>query len=381
MSRRERLERRADKREQWAGTRTAKAAAAFQRSRLDEETTGIPLGQPILVGHHSEGRHRRVIERARAALGHAVEHGRKAEEHASAASTIRARLDHSIFSDDADAIEALERRAAQHDAEAEQANAINRAWRKGFARGGIEAATAELVAMGLDAAHVSRLLRTMALCPWLKAPESTTHPRAAARRDRQRIEEIRRDASSRQQRADDVATVDGPAISDRAQGWAVVSFPAPPDRAIRRALRDAGWVFSAGGWHGRRDTLPPSVAAVVRQVKASPSPTDAPGTTIETTTTRSDATIIEQRDRLVAAMLANPSRNPNVVLRDADADAAALPVWSGSLADFLALQEVDDLRAWEIASWRCVRDLSLSRRVLLYLRADDGATLGVLGLA
>jgi hypothetical protein len=27
------------------------------------ETTGIPLGQPILVGHHSEGRHRRAIER------------------------------------------------------------------------------------------------------------------------------------------------------------------------------------------------------------------------------------------------------------------------------------------------------------------------------
>ncbi len=32
--------------------------------KATSETRHIPLGQPILVGHHSEGKHRRALERA-----------------------------------------------------------------------------------------------------------------------------------------------------------------------------------------------------------------------------------------------------------------------------------------------------------------------------
>lgn len=39
----------------------------------------IPFGQPILVGHHSEGRHRRALARADAALGNAVKESEKAK--------------------------------------------------------------------------------------------------------------------------------------------------------------------------------------------------------------------------------------------------------------------------------------------------------------
>lgn len=118
MTRRERLEARADRREDWAGSRTAKAATAFGAADLSEAQTGIPFGQPILVGHHSERGHRRVVERAHAAMGRAIEHSAKAEEHLAAAATIRARLESSIYSDDADAIAALELRAGR---EAERA--------------------------------------------------------------------------------------------------------------------------------------------------------------------------------------------------------------------------------------------------------------------
>lgn len=72
-AKRERLENAADRAE-------AKANTAYQRADLREEVSGIPLGQPILVGHHSEGRHRRAIERADNAMRQSVEQDKRAGE-------------------------------------------------------------------------------------------------------------------------------------------------------------------------------------------------------------------------------------------------------------------------------------------------------------
>ena len=73
MTRRERLERKLEKRIEWAEARKSAAAMEFSRADLSEEKSGIPFGQPILVGHHSERRHRRVIERADHAMRRSVE--------------------------------------------------------------------------------------------------------------------------------------------------------------------------------------------------------------------------------------------------------------------------------------------------------------------
>ncbi|MCX4244198.1 DUF3560 domain-containing protein [Paraliomyxa miuraensis] len=64
LDRAERLEERADR-------LAAQAAAEYQKGRavLDR----IPMGQPILVGHHSEGRHRRDLSRADASMRRSVE--------------------------------------------------------------------------------------------------------------------------------------------------------------------------------------------------------------------------------------------------------------------------------------------------------------------
>lgn len=42
-------------------------------------TEGIPFGQPILVGHHSEGRHRRDLARSDSHMRQSIEHGAKAD--------------------------------------------------------------------------------------------------------------------------------------------------------------------------------------------------------------------------------------------------------------------------------------------------------------
>ncbi len=54
---------------------------AYKKADLRESATGIPLGQPILVGHHSEKRHRKTIERADNAMRKSIEESKKAQEY------------------------------------------------------------------------------------------------------------------------------------------------------------------------------------------------------------------------------------------------------------------------------------------------------------
>ena len=51
-TRRERLEAKIEKRQEWAQKRREEAARRF--AAVQEIVDMIPLGQPILVGHHSE---------------------------------------------------------------------------------------------------------------------------------------------------------------------------------------------------------------------------------------------------------------------------------------------------------------------------------------
>lgn len=82
----------------------ARSDSAYKKADLREEASGIPFGQPILVGHHSEGRHRAAIKRADNAMRTSIEEDKKAkrlEERAEAVGT------GGISSDDPDAISKL----------------------------------------------------------------------------------------------------------------------------------------------------------------------------------------------------------------------------------------------------------------------------------
>ena len=67
----ERKQARADRYRERALQAKAGSTAAYRRS--EELTKNIPSGQPILVGHHSEKRHRRVLECSWNALGKSVD--------------------------------------------------------------------------------------------------------------------------------------------------------------------------------------------------------------------------------------------------------------------------------------------------------------------
>lgn len=72
------LEARRARYEELAEKAEGRSNSAYKRADLREEVSGIPFGQPILVGHHSEGRHRAAIKRAENAMRKSVEESKKA---------------------------------------------------------------------------------------------------------------------------------------------------------------------------------------------------------------------------------------------------------------------------------------------------------------
>jgi hypothetical protein len=190
MTRRERLEARAERRRQWADGREAKSGAAFERARAIAD--GIPMGQPILVGHHSERRHRRDVGRIESGMAAGLEHGRAAEEHASRADGIEAQLSRSIYSDDADAVERLEEKIAELEGERDRIKAYNMSCRRG----------ARDVSL-LDEEQQEELASVARACPYQirdngAAPAYwSSNLSGNIRRNRERLEQIKRDNATR----------------------------------------------------------------------------------------------------------------------------------------------------------------------------------------
>ena len=259
MTRRERMEARLERRRTWAAGRTAKSAAAFEGAHKIVEN--IPLGQPILVGHHSEKRHRRDIDRMGSLMDKGVESAKMATHHESKAAGIEAALDHSIFSDDPDALDALREKIAGLKAEGDRCKAINKEIRKG------EGFEARLLAKGLTMTDREKkvLLSVAAHQPYYCVKGFPVFPgyhltsiSAGIRRAEERIRAIK---SRNAQVAKAEATPDGILVEacgpqDVVNAYTRVTFAEKPDRKIIDALKAAGYSWSRGSWIGPTSRLP-----------------------------------------------------------------------------------------------------------------------------
>jgi len=98
---------RKQRRIQSAGEKAVKAEAASrqQYQQVREMASAIPLGQPILVGHHSEQRDRSFRKRIHQKFGKAVQLQDKADYYREKARTIAG--NQAIFSDDPQALDKL----------------------------------------------------------------------------------------------------------------------------------------------------------------------------------------------------------------------------------------------------------------------------------
>lgn len=109
----EKQERRRERFEELAEKNRDKSAAEFKKADLSESATGIPFGQPILVGHHSEGRHRRTLERADNAMRRSIEADKTAEYYQGKAAGVGTA---GISSDDPEAVTKLLEKIADREA-------------------------------------------------------------------------------------------------------------------------------------------------------------------------------------------------------------------------------------------------------------------------
>lgn len=260
MTRRERLERKLEKRQQWAESRKAKASQEWEKSDLREEKSGIPFGQPILVGHHSEKAHRRAIDRAHRAADRAVEHSKMADHHKDKAAGLARQLDNTIYSDDPDAIQRMEEKIAAMEAKRDQMKAINKIIRRKPKNQPTPEKLKEL-ANYAGSITAAELYFEKDFCGRIGIPSyASTNLGANIRRCKKRLASIKRQ-QDRARRADE----GGGVVIDRSEAHNVcqVTFSEKPDRSILDALKAAGYRWGRGYWSGCLDKLPAEVAAMV----------------------------------------------------------------------------------------------------------------------
>ena len=239
MTRRERLERKLELRQEWADKRRSKANAVFARAEQYRGDYAFNT-QP---GHIPE--RARLIRAEERAFGDMD----MAKHHDQCASGIATALDRSIFSDDVNAIQALEDRIAEREAEREQMKLVNKLYRKGDAAG--------LAAIGKNLEQMRATLKDA--LSWMQVPHpayelSNLGGRISA--DRKRLEYLK-EQRARSAKAEE--SENGITLEQCSMGYVRVTFAEKPDREILSALRSAGFHWGGGSWAGKGDSLPDCV--------------------------------------------------------------------------------------------------------------------------
>lgn len=236
MTRRERIESRLQKRREWAESRQEKAESL---QKQNDHFRG-DLAFATQPGHIPE--RARFIKREEKSF----EHMNMAEHHIGKAAGLEHQLSHSIFSDDDNAIEAIEAKIAKLQETNTKIKTINKLVRKQDRAG--------LLALGLSEARVDALF-VPDFCGVIGFPSyMLTNNSANVRRLKGRIEEIKR----RNEMMERTEAAGGVLLEDVNQYVRVV-FSEKPDRDILNDLRAANFQWGQGHWFGLRSALPQSV--------------------------------------------------------------------------------------------------------------------------
>ncbi len=246
-----------------AAERAAKTADAL-REREAQIARCIPMGQPILVGHHSERRHRRDLKRMDQLT-------RKAIEAREVAATLERRAGNvgsgGISSDDPAAVLKLKEKLAKLEAKQEQMKTANAAIRKN-AKLGKEAQIAALAKLGLPA----QLLEPDFCGRIGFAQYELTNNNGNIKRVRDRIAHLEREAARPEAEpvVCEAAATSGNgfrAEENKEANRLQIFFDSKPSEEIRSFLKQNGfrWSPTQGAWQRQ-----PGWAATetVKQLKA-----------------------------------------------------------------------------------------------------------------
>lgn len=215
-----------------AAASKARGEAASRFATADRMFEAIPLGQPILVGHHSEGRDRAYRNRAASHMDKACEASNRAAELASRAASIGKG---GVSSDDPDAVVKLQVQLAKCEKDQATYATINKHVRKGD-RDGLAQAT------GYSTETVAKLFEVDALGRVGIPSYVTTNNAANIRRLKARIAEL----TAKSERPEH-APVEVPGyriVEDRDLNRVCIEFDSKPAELIRSELKSSGFRWS-----------------------------------------------------------------------------------------------------------------------------------------
>ena len=219
---RERLLERADKAK-------SDSTTAFQASC--SAVAGIEPGQPVLIGHHSEKKHRRDLERSDSAMRRSVEQSEKAKELERRAKAVGTG---GISSDDSNALLKLQEKLTALEERREYMKKINGEFR----RGGIEA----LSCTDETKAKLTELMSSGGVSGVPFEPYQLTNLGAQIRSTKKRIEELQQE-EQREPAANIVG--DGFVVSeDQSDNRILFRFEKKPPQETRELLKSRGFQCS-----------------------------------------------------------------------------------------------------------------------------------------
>lgn len=209
-------------------------------------------GQPVLVGHHSEGRHRRMLAQSARGMDKAVEAWHAAEECEARAAAVG---QGGISADDPEALGKLRAQLDAAEAEQERMKAINKAARQ-------KDAAAALARLGIEQGEIPALLCNKIGKPGLM-PYKTTNNAANIRRLKARIAELETHTTRQ-----DLEAV-GPGYvyrQDTAENRVSFEFSGKPNDQTRTDLKAWGfhWAPTQGVWLRQWTTNAEIAAASLR---------------------------------------------------------------------------------------------------------------------
>jgi hypothetical protein len=234
--REERIERLRDR----AAQRGRDATRLFEKAV--KMASVIPFGQPILVGHHSEGRDRRYRAKIDGTFSKACE---AYEEQQAVASRAAAAEDNDAISSDApDAVPRMREKIADMEKRQTMMKAVNNALRKKD--------DAKLAALGMTPEQVARA-KTPDCMGAIGFPDyKLKNNNANLRRCKMRLAHLERLAVRAETTpATEVAYTGGVTLTENAaENRLQVRFPGIPAEAVRTELKRAGfrWAPSVGAW-------------------------------------------------------------------------------------------------------------------------------------
>jgi hypothetical protein len=238
-----------------------RSEANARETSARERASHIPFGQPILVGHHSEKRHRRDIERIHQGFGKAHELTKEAE-------AIEKRADRSerigaISSDDPDVLEKLREKLAGVERDRERMATANRAVRSANPREALRA-------IGFSESLIEKALTPDPMGHIGFPPYALKNAAAEAARLRERIRLLEERAARPAP-----TTLYGYGVRiEEADNRVRIIFDAKPDVATRAALKGSGfrWSPNAGAWQRHASNAAWAEAKRITRVEAPMAP-------------------------------------------------------------------------------------------------------------